>query len=52
MAHPEVPNGRDVLQISRVAVNLLNKKSRTADKELSSNLEVGWEASNSLRYET
>jgi hypothetical protein len=32
MAHPQVAGGRDGLQIRRVAANILNKKSRTADR--------------------
>jgi hypothetical protein len=32
MARPKVADGGDGLHISRVAANILNKKSRTADK--------------------
>jgi hypothetical protein len=32
MAHPQVTDGGDGLQICRVAANILNKQSRTADK--------------------
>jgi hypothetical protein len=35
MARPQVADGGDALQIWRVAVNILNKQSRTADR--------GWE---------
>jgi hypothetical protein len=35
---------REGFQIRRVAANILNKKSRTADKRLSSSLGVGREA--------
>jgi hypothetical protein len=40
MAFPWVADG-DSLQIWRVAVNILNEQSQTADKGLSSNMEVG-----------
>jgi hypothetical protein len=42
MAHPQVADGGDGLQIWRVAANIMNKKSRKADKGWSSTLEVGW----------
>jgi hypothetical protein len=32
MSRPQVADGGDGLQIWRVAVNILNKQSRTADK--------------------
>jgi len=32
MARPQVADGRDGLQIWRVAINILNKQSRTANK--------------------
>jgi hypothetical protein len=32
-AHPQVADGGDGLQIWRLAANILNKQSRTADKE-------------------
>jgi hypothetical protein len=32
MARPQVADGEDGLQIWRVAANILNKQSRTADK--------------------
>jgi hypothetical protein len=32
MARPQVANGGDGLQIWRVAANILNKQSRTADR--------------------
>jgi hypothetical protein len=41
MARPQVPNGGDGLQIWKVAANILNKQSRTADKGWSSRLGVG-----------
>jgi hypothetical protein len=40
MACPSVADGGDVLQIWRVAVNILNKQLRTADKGWSSSLGV------------
>jgi hypothetical protein len=33
MARPQVADGGDGIQIWRVAMNILNKQSRTADKE-------------------
>jgi hypothetical protein len=48
MARPQVADGGDGLQIWRVAANILNKKSRTADRGWSSDLGVGWAANNSL----
>jgi hypothetical protein len=47
MARPQVADGGDGLQIRRVAANILNKQSRTADKGWSSSLEVGCGAKNS-----
>jgi hypothetical protein len=41
MARPRVADGRDGLQIWRVAENILNKQSRTADKGWSCSLGVG-----------
>jgi hypothetical protein len=46
MARPQVADGRDSLQIWRVAANILNKQSRTADKGWFSSLGVGLEANN------
>jgi hypothetical protein len=47
MAQPEVVDGGDDLQIWRVAANILNKQSRTADKGWYSSLGVGRGANNS-----
>jgi hypothetical protein len=47
MARPRVADGEDGLQVWRVAENILNKQSRTADKRWSSSLWVGREANNS-----
>jgi hypothetical protein len=41
MACPQVADGGDSLQIWRVAVNALNKKLRTADKQWFSSLWFG-----------
>jgi hypothetical protein len=41
MARPQVADGEDGLQIWRVAANILNKQSRTADKGWPSSLVVG-----------
>jgi hypothetical protein len=41
MTRPQVADGGDSLQIWRVAANILNKQSLTADKGWSSSLEVG-----------
>jgi hypothetical protein len=41
MARPQVADGRDSLQFWRVAANILNKQSRTADKRWSSSLGLG-----------
>jgi hypothetical protein len=40
MARPRVADEEDGLQIWRVAANILNMQSRTADKEWSSSLGV------------
>jgi hypothetical protein len=47
MAHPQVADGGDGLQIWRVAASILNKQSRTADKGWSFSLGVGPRANNS-----
>jgi hypothetical protein len=47
MARPQVADGGDSLQFGRVAPNILNKQSRTADKGCSSSLGVGRGANNS-----
>jgi hypothetical protein len=47
MARPQVADGGDALQVWRVAANILNKQSRTADKGWSSSLGVGRGANNS-----
>jgi hypothetical protein len=47
MASPQVADGGDGHQIWRVAANILNKQSRTADKGWSSILGVGRGANNS-----
>jgi hypothetical protein len=41
LARPQVADGGDGLQIWKVAANILNKQSRTADRGRSSNLGVG-----------
>jgi hypothetical protein len=41
MARPQVADRGDGLQIWRVAANILNKQSRTADREWPSSLGVG-----------
>jgi hypothetical protein len=41
MARPQVAVGADGLQIWKVAANILNKQSRTANKGWSSSLGVG-----------
>jgi hypothetical protein len=41
MARPQVADGGDGLQMWRVAANILNKQSRTADMAWSSSLGVG-----------
>jgi hypothetical protein len=47
MTRSQVADGRDDLQIWRVAANILNKQSRPADKGWSSSGGVGREANNS-----
>jgi hypothetical protein len=47
MARPQVADGGDALQLWRVAVNILNKQSRTTDKGWSSSLGFGRGANNS-----
>jgi hypothetical protein len=49
MARPQVADGGDALQVWRVAANILNNQSRTADKRWSSSFGVGREANNSHR---
>jgi hypothetical protein len=46
IARPQVADGGDSLQIRRVAVNILNKQSRTADRGWSSSLGAGRWANN------
>jgi hypothetical protein len=46
MARPQVADGGDGLQIWRVAANISNKQSRTADRGGSSSLGVGRGANN------
>jgi hypothetical protein len=47
MARPQVADREDTLQIWRVATNILNKQSRTADKGWPSTLGVGRGANDS-----
>jgi hypothetical protein len=47
MAHPQVVDGGEALQIWREAANILNKQSRTDDNGWTSSLEVGRGANNS-----
>jgi hypothetical protein len=47
MALPQVADGGESLQIWRVAANILNKQSRTADKGWPSSSGVGRGANNS-----
>jgi hypothetical protein len=47
MARLQVANGGDDLQIWRVGANMLNKQSRTTDRERSSSLGVGRGVNNS-----
>jgi hypothetical protein len=47
MAGPQVADGRDALQVWRVAANILNKQSRTADRGWSSSFGVARGAKNS-----
>jgi hypothetical protein len=46
MACSQVADGEDDLQIWKVAANILNMQSWTADKEWSSRFGVGWRANN------
>jgi len=46
MARPQVEDGGDGLQIRRVAANIINKPSRTAEKEWSSSFGVRRAANN------
>jgi hypothetical protein len=46
MERPQVADGEDDLQIWRVAVNILNKQSQTADRGVVLQLGVGRGASN------
>jgi len=48
IARPQVADGREGLQIQRVAENILNKQSRTVDKGWSSSLKVGCGATQPL----
>jgi hypothetical protein len=43
MARPQVADGGDILSIWKVATNILNKQSLTADKGWSSSLDLGVE---------
>jgi hypothetical protein len=52
MARPRLADGRDGLQLWSLAVNILNKQSRTKDKGLSSSLGVGRGANNPSSYKT
>jgi hypothetical protein len=47
MAHPQVADGGEGLQTWRVAANILNKQTRTADNVWSSSLGVRRGANNS-----
>jgi hypothetical protein len=47
MARPQDADGGNALQVWRVAANILNKQSRTADKGWSSSLGIGRGANNS-----
>jgi hypothetical protein len=49
MARSQVADGGNDLKIWRIAANILNKQSRTADKGLSSRLGIGPGALNSPR---
>jgi hypothetical protein len=46
MVRPQVADGGNTLQIWKVAVNILNKQSRTADKGWPSSLGFGCGANN------
>jgi hypothetical protein len=50
MARPQVADGGNGLEMWRVAANIFNKQSRTADKGRSSSLGVGRGANNSSPY--
>jgi hypothetical protein len=50
MAGLRVTDAEHVFHIRRVATNILNKQSRTADKGLSSRLWIGSETDNSSAY--
>jgi hypothetical protein len=52
MARPRVEDGGDGLHMWRVAANILNKQSWTADKGWSSSLWVGRGANNSSLLKT
>jgi hypothetical protein len=52
MARPRVVTGEDSLQIRKVAANILNKQSRTADKGWYSSLGLGEGAKNSPQKKT
>jgi hypothetical protein len=47
MARPQVADGGDGLQVLRVAANILNKQSRTAEEMWSFSFGVGRGAKNS-----
>jgi hypothetical protein len=47
MARPQVADGGNALQVWKVAANILNKQSRTADEGWPSSLGVGRGANNS-----
>jgi hypothetical protein len=47
MTFPQAADGGDGLQVWRVAANILNKQSLTAEKAWSSSMGVGREANNS-----
>jgi hypothetical protein len=46
MVRPQVGDGGDGLQVQKVAANIFNKQSRTADRGWSSSLGIGQGASN------
>jgi hypothetical protein len=50
IVHPRVADGGDALHIWRVAGNIFNKQSRTAEKRRSSSLGVGRGANKSSPY--
>jgi hypothetical protein len=47
MVRPQVADGGNALQVWRVAANILNKQSQTADKGWTSSLGAGHGANNS-----